>query len=331
MNLFGITLFGGEEKDYLEEFKKDKQKVSPPFRPIDKDKTDPELEAFDELHGYASKLSRENQNTYNWTLLILTGVGTAIAVAFLLYDELEMHWLSAVFLVLLFLLMAVHAYALMTDCHRKYVEYRILAEATRIQYYLSVADIPKPKPVFEIMPWFLQDAVGWIEEPLSELPLDKVTERKPIIDCWIIDQKNYHTGALKKAKAKNRLNEIIELILISITIFLYVFAFVYDFWLFDFINSLISLSPDTTHIILKLAIGITSVGSLLVVSYFGKLSLSEKIDDHSRMEKLYTQAEKEITTKGETTELLEKLAKEFLIENSTWYSYQIKNKPELVL
>jgi hypothetical protein len=33
---------------------------------------------------------------------------------------------------------------------------------------------------------------------------------------------------------------------------------------------------------------------------------------------------------GETEELLISLAREYLIENSTWYSYQTKNKPDIV-
>jgi len=323
-----MNLFGNNDKNYLEEFNNDKESLSPPFRPIDRDKTDPALAAFDDLHGYASKLSGKNQNKYKWTLRLLTIVGTAIAITFLIYDELEFHWLSAVFLALLGLLIILHIYGVMIDCHRKYVEYRILAEATRIQYYLSVRGMQKP--VFEIMPWFLQNAVKWIEDPLSQLPLDEVVERKPIIDCWIIDQKNYHARKLNETKKESKRYSRWNMVLIGTTIFLYIFAFFYDFGILN-LSSAIPLSPDTAHIVLKVAIGAISVGSLLIVSYFGKLSLSEKIDNHSQMKELYKLAEKEIRTKGETPELIERLAREFLIENSAWYSYQIRNKLELVL
>lgn len=329
MNLFGINLFGSNDKNYLEEFEKDKQSVNPPFRPIDDDKSDSALDAFDELHGYASKLSGKNQDAFKWTLRLLTILGVAIALVFVLYDELDWHWLSALFFVLVFLLIVVRAYAVITDCHRKYVEYRILAEATRIQYYLSVKGIQKP--VFEIMPWFLKDAVGWIEGPLSELPIHKVTERKNIKDCWIIDQKEYHENKLNEVMRDKKIYDLAEMIFIFATILLYLFAFLYEFYIFDFINSIIPFSPDFMHVLLKIALGVASAGLLLFVSYFGKMSLSEKIDDHSRMVKLYEMAEEDINNIENNPEELEKLAREFLIENSTWYSYQINNKPELVV
>lgn len=329
MNLFGINLFGSNEKNYLEEFEKDKQSLNPPFRPIDDDKTDPALDAFDELHGYAGRLSGKNQDAFKWTLRFLTLFGVLIAVVFIMYDELDWHWLSPLFFILLFLLLVVREYAVKTDCHRKYVEYRILAEATRIQYYLSIKGIQKP--VFEIMPWFLKDAVGWIEGPLSELPIDEVTERKSIKDCWILKQKEYHENKLNEVAKHKKIYDIAEMIFISATILLYVFAFLYEFYIFDFINSIVPLSPSGMHVLLKILLGAASAGLLLFASYYGKLSLSEKIDDHSRMVKLYEQAEEDIDNIENDPEELEKLAREFLIENSTWYSYQINNKPELVL
>ena len=325
-----MNIFGKSNKNYLEEFEKDKQNISPPFKPIDE--TEPilqNMDAFDELHGYASKLSRKNQSTFKWSLKLLTIIGTVIAVVFLIYDELGWHWVSALFLILILLLIAVHVYAVRTDCHRKYLEYRILAEATRIQYYLSIKGIQKP--VFEIMPWFLEDSVGWIKNPLSALPIDKVTERKNIEECWIINQKTYHEEKLKNLIKQKKLYDIIETVLIIVTIFLYVLAFAYEFWFFDSINSLLSLSPNIIHDLFKIAIGVASIGSLLIVSYFGKLSLSERINDHSRMLDLYKQAEANITDIENNPKQIVQLAKECLIENSAWYSYQIKNKPELVL
>jgi hypothetical protein len=70
--------------------------------------------------------------------------------------------------------------------------------------------------------------------------------------------------------------------------------------------------------------------TLFTGSYYGKMSLSNTIDDHRRMSSLYQKAEKDIMKNGESEELLISLAREYLIENSTWYSYQTKNKPDLV-
>ena len=47
---------------------------------------------------------------------------------------------------------------------------------------------------------------------------------------------------------------------------------------------------------------------------------------------LYEKAERDIVQNEgvEDDELILRLAREFLIENSTWYAYQSKNKAELV-
>ena len=94
-------------------------------------------------------------------------------------------------------------------------------------------------------------------------------------------------------------------------------------------------SPDIdAHMIrlgIKIIIGFMSVSLIFLESYYGKMSLSESIKDHKRMICLYRKIGNDIREKGETDEILLYLANQFLIENSTWYSYQNKNKAELVL
>ena len=74
-----------------------------------------------------------------------------------------------------------------------------------------------------------------------------------------------------------------------------------------------------------------SAVTLFTSSYYGKMSLDNKIDDHRRMIALYQKSEQEIEINGETDELLLSLAREFLSENSNWYAYQKKNNPDLVI
>ena len=88
---------------------------------------------------------------------------------------------------------------------------------------------------------------------------------------------------------------------------------------------------DVMRIILKIMLGTMSAVTLFTGNYYGKMSLSNVIDDHKRMISLYETAEEEIAKYGESEELLLSLAREFLNENSTWYSYQSKNKPEIIM
>ena len=49
------------------------------------------------------------------------------------------------------------------------------------------------------------------------------------------------------------------------------------------------------------------------------------------MAALYEKAGQDIRQEGETRELLLFLARECLNENSTWYAYQSKNKPDIIV
>ena len=84
-------------------------------------------------------------------------------------------------------------------------------------------------------------------------------------------------------------------------------------------------------IILKIILGIASVFTLSIDSYYGKKSLDDVIEDHRRMVELYKDAEEKIIHEGESQKVLIGLAYDFLIENSIWYAYQNQNKPNLVL
>ena len=88
---------------------------------------------------------------------------------------------------------------------------------------------------------------------------------------------------------------------------------------------------DMIRAVLKIVLGTMSVITLFVGSYYGKMALSNTIDDHRRMEMLYEQCINKIlqNNEEESEELILKLAQEFLIENSTWYAYQKNNRPDL--
>lgn len=88
---------------------------------------------------------------------------------------------------------------------------------------------------------------------------------------------------------------------------------------------------DMIRAVFKIIIGSMSVFTLFLGSYYGKMSLSNEIEDHRRMVMLYEKAENEVLQNGETENLILSIAQEFLIENTLWYAYQSKNTPDLVL
>lgn len=309
-----------------EVFFSDKEECSEEFTHITGDITDPALKAIDELYGAADVLSIKNAVKHQRILLALSIIGTLITMGFLLYDEAELHGLILACTVMILFLFYIRRKAHTLDCHRKYIEYRVLAETLRVQFFLSVAGVQKQ--VVDILPWFIRQGLPWIEDVLKSLPKMSRHERNPIINFWILDQRAYHNGALAKAENKKNRDNRTTRVVIAITIIAYLITLFFE--LFIFTQNPRNVDVNAVRAILKIIVGTMSAVTLFTSSYYGKLSLTYTINDHKRMIALYNNAEREIARKGETEEILVDLAREFLIENSTWYSYQTKNKPDLV-
>lgn len=309
-----------------EVFLKEKENCEGPFYHIMGNIKDPALIEIDELFGVADSLSIKNAKMHEKILLILAIMGPLISVVFFIYFEGEVHSMILLCIILIAILYAILRQSDNLDCHRKYLEYRVLAETIRVQFFLSIKG-SKVK-VERISPWFIKKAIPWIEEILQTLPVNEVTEKKSILYFWVFDQKAYHEGALLKAETKKEREEKITKIAIYITISTYVIGLIFEIIMYFH-------SPNIdAHLIrlgLKMVIGFMSVSTIFLESYYGKMSLSHSIDNHKRMISLYDEIGNEILEKGETQEILLYLANQFLIENSTWYAYQSKNKAGLIL
>lgn len=312
--------------NHKEIFFEDVNNCELPVHHITENITDPSLMEIDELYGVADILSIENAKKHNKILLLLSIIGTLITMAFLLYDEAEIHGLILACIVMILFLFFTRKIAYKLDCHRKYIEYRVLAETLRLQFFLSLAGVKQH--VSDILPWFIKNGLPWINEILSTLPINNVNEKKSILDCWIKDQKSYHDSALIKAENKKYRDERITKIVIVITIIAYIVTLLFELFIYN--TSTSNIDANVVRAILKIIVGTMSAITLFTGSYYGKMSLSNTINDHKRMSALYDKVEKDILENGETEEILISLAREFLIENSTWYSYQTKNKPDIV-
>lgn len=309
-------------------FYQDKQNCRIPFSHIKDNITDHSLIAIDELYGAADVLSIQNAQKHHNILLALSVVGTLLTIAFLLYDAASVYGLIAACIILILFLMVIHKMANRLDCHRKYLEYRVLAETLRVQFFLSISGVKES--VIDILPWFIKMGIPWIEEILLSLPKAQLSEKEPILDCWIRDQKSYHESALIRTEAKKRKDERITQFVLFITIFAYIITFLFEFFVYSTSSADLN-SVIVTRMVLKIILGTMSAITLFTGSYYGKMSLANSIDDHKRMISLYEKAENDVLQNGESEELLIFLAREFLIENSTWYAYQNKNKPDLII
>lgn len=333
-----------------EEFYRDKKKCTGSFYHIVEGIEDASLRRIDEEFVTADALSIHNAEKHRRILLALSFAGAILAIAFLLYDEAEMYGLIIACGVVLLALFGISRISGKLECHRKYVEYRVLAESLRLQFYLSYAGFKER--VTKMLPWSIRMEIPWIPEVIDETMTEadsaaaeaemhaeesvSVSAEKgmrSVSEIWVADQLAYHKRALVKTEKKDKTNRYIVRTVFIITIISYLAALAFE--IKEMTNPMITpagASMDTADVyraILKIVLGTLSAITIFTGSYYGKLSLDNVMEDHRRMIALYTHAEQEIREKGETKEIVMDLAREFLSENSTWYAYQSKNAPEV--
>lgn len=346
--------------DRREEFFREKEKCREPLAHIERDIRRPDLREADEIYAAADHLSMRNAEKYRRILLALSVAGTLLAVAFLLYDEINLYGLILACGVLLLTLFIINGLAKQLNCHRKYLEYRLLAEGARVQYFLRKAK--SRQNAADLLPWSWRFNVPWTEPVLRELgrtvdgapenssPVeaaageaaaeknprggDSCRSRYRILDVWVRGQAQYHREALIMTEARIRRNDRISNLALLLALATYAAALVFEICVGGLFSGSVLLGQrqmEVIRVILKVAMGSFSAMTLFAGNYYGKLSLEETAQDHRRMAALYEKTEEEILRTGETEDLITKLAREELSENSSWYAYQCKNRPDISL
>lgn len=294
---------------------------------------DPVLAGILNTYSQADAISMENGARFKKITAYLSAAATLVTMAFLLYDEAELYWLIILCGLLVVALYLINRFAKKTECHRKYLEYRLYAESLRVQTFLHIAGTETG--VWELLPWAWKMNVPWIPEKLKELwHAQTERERRPILDIWVRDQKAYHEKALERTEKKARHNDRIVNSALIIAVGLYLAGLSYEIFCGGLFFGVPKLDPETLEkgrTILKILLGTVSAATIFAGDYYGKLSLDETIEDHKRMIALYEYAEQTILENGESRDVLLDLAREELNENSNWYAYQMKNRPNINL
>ena len=209
-----------------ETFFRDREQCRVPPTHIMDGAEDAPLKETDGLFGAADVLSVKNAEKHRRILLALSAAGTLLTLAFLLYDEAEWHGLILACGVMILCLVLIRRVSLRLDCHRKYLQYRVLAESLRVQFFLFLAGI-KTRAA-DILPWTIRKGVPWIEEVLRELPARESGEKKSVLDCWIRDQKRYHERALEKTLSQDKKDGRIAKAVLAVTIAAYAAALIFE-------------------------------------------------------------------------------------------------------
>ena len=293
---------------------------------------EPELRKLETLYRTADRLSMRFAGVYRRVLIGLAASGTLLTLAFLLYDErdmIPMILLCGAMLVTAFLLAG---RAKRTACHRRYIEYRALAEALRVQMYLRYAG--SGIEAQRLMSWTQRMETAWILCAVCAANAERAPEKKrEIRECWPEAQEAYHRKAGRNTGRQNGRNDRLVKILLRCSVAAYLATLAIELLGCGLIfRPVIEVrDPGRLRTLMKIVLGALSAGTLFLSGYYGKMDLGRKMSDHVKMEAFYRSMSEQLAEQGQTENLLEALAREELAENGNWCSYQRDNAPELNL
>ena len=290
---------------------------------------DPILDRQEHTGLTADSLSLRFARKYKRVLALLAAAGTILTLAFLLYDEAEAIWLILVCGVMLLGTWFCLRYARRSDCHRRFIEYRALAECLRVQCFLRYGG--SRLEAAGLLSWTQQTETPWIMNALLALEPGTDFGERDLLQCWVEDQEAYHRKAGKKSGRDARVSDGIVRTATILSILLYCVGLVFEFiWGGMFFPSAADgEAVELGRTILKTAMGAISAATLFISGYYGHLALSRVLSDHQKMERFYGRMAAQLRLHGQTEELLRVLAREELIENGNWYSYQSDNAPDI--
>ena len=294
------------------------------------DESDTALRYLEALYNAADGLSLRFLQQFRKALACLALAGTVLTFAFLLYDEGSM--VPMILICGAALLYAFHCYRQTTrsECHRKYIEYRALAETVRVQMYLRYAG--SRLEVQRLMNWSQQQETAWILCTICAVNgVPQPEKQRDILGCWVEGQRTYHREAGKKKAGQMAKNDRILGTAMKISILVYAATLIYEFVFGGLIiRPLLPLSdPESGRTLIKIVLGTLSAGTLFMANYYGKMSLRRVTTDHGKMEKFFEKAADQLIRCGQKEHILEALAREELAENGNWCSYERDNAPEL--
>ena len=293
---------------------------------------DPILERIETISRTAGKLSRQYARLYRRVLALLAVASALLTFAFLMYDEAQAIWMILVCGMMLLSAWACQRYAVRSDCHRRYIEYRVLAECLRVQTYLRYAG--SRVQVSELLSWTQQEETAWILDALCALTIGNAPgEAHDIRSCWVDAQREYHQKAAKSTEEKLSASDRTVRFALILSVGLYLLGVGYELLCggLVFRPTVAVGDVELWRTVLKILMGTISAVTLFVANFYGRLSLPRTLSDHRKMERFYEKMSSEIEKCGQTDTVLTVLAREELTENGNWCSYQRDNKPDLSL
>ena len=176
-------------KDYLEYCAKLKSEQSPRsgdflMERVEYDNCSPKCRAIHDCHSISSALSSRNKKRNLHALMLLATIGMLLLLSFMVYDQLSFLWTVAVCLGMVVVLVLAYVFAytgerkggnakrkvygrIKFDVHSRFIEYRALSEAMRVQYYMALYGISES--VCRYFTWSHKSIMPWVRKAVIAL------------------------------------------------------------------------------------------------------------------------------------------------------------------
>lgn len=293
---------------------------------------DPTLERMARVRRAAGKLSRQAAQRYRRVLALLAAASALLTFAFLMYDEARAVWMILVCGAMLLAAWGCRRYAVRSDCHRSYLEFRALAECLRVQTWLRYAG--SRVQAADLLSWTQKEETAWVSAALDAMSVGAAPElRRDIRVCWVQAQRDYHRQAEKRSRKRLDASDRTVGTALFLSVALYLAGLGYELLCGGLIFRPVAAVADVEfwRTVLKILMGTLSAVTLFAANYYGRLSLPRGLSDHRKMARFYETIAGRLETDGQTEALLTVLAREELTENGNWCSYQRDNKPDVSL
>ena len=290
---------------------------------------DAALEKMERVYLAAGTLSRNAAERYRRVLALLAVASAVLTFAFLMYDEAEAVWMILICGAMLLAAWGLRRFAVTSDCHRMYLDCRVLAEYLRVQCFLRYAG--SRVEAAQLLSWTQREEAVWALVALCALNVGRLPETgRDIRACWVEDQMDYHSKATKSTGLKLTASGRTVRTALIVSVSLYVAAVGFELLCGGLIfrPTVTVMNVEFWRTVLKILLGIISAVTLFVANYYGHLSLPRTMTDHRKMERFYDNMTARLDKHGQTEALLTELAREELIENGNWCSYQRDNTPD---
>lgn len=284
----------------------------------------PDLARTAETFAVADLLATRYARRYRIALRVLYILAALMGIAFIAYADLDRSSMIAAYLGLFFLGFVVYRLASGLQWHRKFLDYRALAEGLRVQFYWRLAGVSGQLRNDFAYDNFLQKQdveIGWIRNVMrfAGAPEDRLARRKAdldgVIEHWIGEpggsgQLGYFEARCRKHRRHvahtDRLVAVTLWVGIAITVALALFQYRLDDML---VTGMVA------------AMGILPLLAAVREAYAHKVAEKELLKQYAFMFDIYRMARFRLsrcTTVEQKRELLRALGEAALDEHAEW-------------